>query len=78
MVLQPEMPMKAVMFEAFSAITTTGMSLGITPELSDLSKITIASAMLLGRVGILSVLCGTIGNRPDRSEMLPTDDIIIN
>lgn len=78
MVLQPEMPMKAVMFEAFSAITTTGMSLGITPELSDLSKITIASAMFLGRVGILSVLCGTIGYRPDRSEMLPTDDIIIN
>lgn len=78
MLMQPELPMKAVMFECFSAITTVGMSLGITDQLSDLSKIAIATAMFLGRVGIISVLCGLIGNRPDRSPMLPSDDIIIN
>ncbi len=78
MLLQPELPMKATMFEAFSAVTTIGMSLGITPELSDLSKIVVASAMFLGRVGIISVLCGLVGNRPDKSAMLPVDDIIIN
>ena len=54
------------------------MSLGITDQLSDLSKIAIATAMFLGRVGIISVLCGVIGNRPDQSDMLPADDIIIN
>jgi len=78
MMLQPELPMKAVMFECFSAITTVGMSLGITDQLSDMSKIAIATAMFLGRVGIISVLCGLIGDRPDRSSMLPSDDIIIN
>ena len=78
MLLQPELPMKSVMFECFSAITTVGMSLGITGELSDLSKIVICTAMFLGRVGIISVLCGLIGDRPDRSDMLPSDDIIIN
>lgn len=78
MLLQPELPMKAVMFEAFSAITTIGMSLGITPELSDVSKILICTAMFLGRVGIISVLMGLVGNKPDRSSMLPADDIIIN
>ena len=78
MLLQPELPMKAVMFECFSAVTTVGMSLGITDQLSDLSKIAIATAMFLGRVGIISVLCGVIGNRPDQSDMLPADDIIIN
>ena len=78
LLLQPELPMKAAMFEAFSAVTTIGMSFGITPELSDLSKILIATAMFLGRVGIISVLCGLVGNRPDRSPLLPTDDIIIN
>ncbi len=78
MLMQPELPMKAVMFECFSAITTVGMSLGITDRLSDLSKIAIASAMFLGRVGIISVLCGIIGNKPDNSGMLPSDDIIIN
>lgn len=45
MLMQPELPMKAVMFECFSAITTVGMSLGITDRLSDLSKIAIATAM---------------------------------
>lgn len=78
MVLQPELPMKSVMFEAFSAITTIGMSLGITPELSDISKITVCTAMFLGRVGIISVLCGIVGDKPDISGMLPADDIIIN
>lgn len=78
LLLQPELPLKAVLFECFSAITTVGMSLGITDQLSDISKIAIASAMFLGRVGIISVLCGLVGNRPDRSAMLPSDDIIIN
>lgn len=78
MLLQPELPMKAVMFESFSAVTTIGMSLGITPELSDLSKVVVASAMFLGRVGIISVLCGIAWTAPDRSRMLPSDDIIIN
>lgn len=78
MLLQPDLPMKGVMFECFSAITTVGMSLGITPELTDASKIVLATAMFLGRVGIISVLCGMIPNRPDNSAMLPKDDIIIN
>lgn len=78
MLLQPELPMKAVMFEAFSAITTIGMSLGITPELSNVSKILVATAMFLGRVGIISVLCGMFTQHSDNSEHLLTDDIIIN
>lgn len=78
MLLQPELAVGDVVFECFSAVTTVGMSMGITDRLSDLSKITIASAMFLGRVGILSVLCGLVSNRADTSEMLPTDDIIIN
>ncbi|MDE6207769.1 MAG: potassium transporter [Muribaculaceae bacterium] len=78
MLMQPELDMKDVMFECFSAITTVGMSLGITPELSDVGKIAIASAMFLGRVGIISVLCGLVGNKPDISPMLLEDDIIIN
>ena len=78
MVLEPELPAGSVAFEAFSALTTVGMSFGITPELSDLSKIVVVSAMFLGRVGVISVLCGVVGDVPDRSGMLPSDDIMIN
>ncbi len=78
MLLEPDLPGSALAFEAFSSITTIGMSMGITPDLSDASKIVVATGMFLGRVGIISVLCGLVGNRPDRSGMYPPDDIIIN
>lgn len=78
MVIEPELPGLSILFECFSALTTVGMSAGITPYLGDAAKIVLASAMFLGRVGIISVLCGVIGNRPDNSGMLPSDDIIIN
>lgn len=78
MVLQPELPMKGVMLESFSAVTTLGVSSGITPQLLPLSKILICVAMFLGRVGIISVLCGIIGDHPDRADMFPTEDVIIN
>lgn len=78
MLLEPQLSGLSIIFECFSALTTVGISAGITPEFGDISKIILASAMLLGRVGIISVLCGVIRNRRDRSEMLPTDDLIIN
>ncbi|MDE6157132.1 MAG: hypothetical protein K2F78_03185, partial [Muribaculaceae bacterium] len=76
--MQPELPAGALVFEAFSAFTTIGMSMGVTAELSDVAKVTVCTAMFLGRVGVISVLCGISGDRPDRSSMFPTDDVIIN
>ena len=78
MILEPQLPAGSVAFEVFSALTTVGMSFGITPELGDISKFVLATAMFLGRVGIISVLCGIVGNRPDISGNLPEDDIIVN
>lgn len=78
MALQPELPMGKVLFECMSAVTTVGLSLGITPELSGVSKMVLASAMFIGRVGIISVLCGFASNSTDTSPYLPDDNIIIN
>ena len=44
-----------VLFEAVSAFTTTGLTMGITPELSDAGKCIEIVAMYIGRVGTLSV-----------------------
>lgn len=78
MTLQPELPIGGVIFECFSAITTVGLSLGVTPELGGVSKMVLATAMFLGRVGIISVLCGFASGKPDTSPYLPDDNIIIN
>ncbi len=44
-----------VFFESVSAFGTVGLSLGITPTLSDVSKITIIVTMFFGRVGVLTM-----------------------
>ncbi|ABZ92695.1 Potassium transport system, membrane component [Leptospira biflexa serovar Patoc strain 'Patoc 1 (Ames)'] len=43
-------------FEAVSAFSTTGLSRGLTPHLSDSGKIIICVVMFVGRVGILTLL----------------------
>lgn len=78
MALQPELPFSHVAFECFSALTTVGLSMGTTAKLCTASKLILATAMFLGRVGIISVLCGLVGQRHDPSDHLPTDEIIIN
>jgi len=45
-----------VMFEAFSAIGTTGLSTGITSQLAVISKLVIITLMYAGRVGSITVL----------------------
>lgn len=75
---EPELPMKALLYEAASAIFTVGSSLGITPELSDASKILLSAAMFVGRVGILSLLMGLCTHRQNDIRIFPYDNIIIN
>lgn len=45
-----------IVFEVSSAFGTTGLSMGITPELSSIGKIVIISLMFIGRIGILSFI----------------------
>lgn len=48
------LPMADALFEAFSAIGTSGMSTGVTRELNTLSRLVIMLLMFCGRVGSLS------------------------
>jgi len=48
------LPFDALFFEAISAISTAGMSAGITSELSTVGKLIVAAAMFVGRVGPLT------------------------
>jgi Trk-type K+ transport system membrane component len=47
--------MLALVFEQVSAMGTVGLSLGITPELTDVGKMVLAVSMFVGRVGTLTV-----------------------
>src|SRR5690554_521694 len=62
-----EKGLKVLAFESFSAYATCGLSLGITPQLSDTGKIIIATTMFTGRVGLLTLLVAMIKNIRNRS-----------
>ena len=53
---QPVASMKEALFEVFSAFSTVGLSLGLTPKLSSLGKIVIILTMYIGRIGPLTLL----------------------
>ncbi|HRJ02069.1 MAG TPA: potassium transporter TrkG [Hyphomonas sp.] len=57
---------EVLLFEAFSAIGTVGLSMGITGNLSDLGKVIIILLMFAGRVGILTF--GIALASPDRAK----------
>ncbi|MCD6329719.1 MAG: potassium transporter Trk, partial [Candidatus Cloacimonetes bacterium] len=44
-----------IVFEAFSAFGTVGLSMGITPHLTSIGKLAIIALMYLGRVGPLTI-----------------------
>ncbi|MDE6269682.1 MAG: potassium transporter, partial [Muribaculaceae bacterium] len=78
LLLEPQLPVRAVLFETLSALFTVGSSLGITDSLGDPAKIVLSSAMLVGRVGILSLLMGLVRTRRDSSSLFPSENVIIN
>ncbi len=45
-----------ILFEVISAIGTVGLTLGITPSLTAVSKLTLMVIMFIGRVGTLTIL----------------------
>lgn len=54
-VMEPELKLKDMLFEVVSAFGTVGLSTGITPGLSDGSKILSMLIMYIGRLGPLTI-----------------------
>ena len=55
-IFEPNIDLLDLLFESISAFATVGLSTGITPELSTISKIVIMITMFIGRVGGLTLL----------------------
>jgi len=67
-----------LLFEAFSAFGTVGLSTGITPELTIPSKIMIIITMFGGRIGPLSLLVALAGlNKKEPLLRYPEENLMI-
>ena len=75
---QPELALIKVVFECFSAYSTVGLSLNLTPELSDFSKMVVAVIMFVGRVSMLTIFIALLKNTRQRNYRYPTEEITIN
>jgi len=51
-----DVPVLDGLFEAFSAFGTVGITVGITPDLTVVSKLVVVGLMFFGRIGITSVM----------------------
>ncbi|HOH84066.1 MAG TPA: potassium transporter TrkG, partial [Bacteroidales bacterium] len=74
----PEEKLLDVVFECFSAYGTAGLSLGLTPNLSEASKLVISITMFLGRLGTLTVLIAFFKKIQHTNYHYPTENILIN
>ncbi len=54
---EPKLTFMQVLFEVVSGFGTVGLSTGITPHLTSLSKILLCLTMFIGRVGPLTIAC---------------------
>ncbi|MDO5377049.1 MAG: potassium transporter TrkG [Clostridia bacterium] len=75
--LQPELALRDVLIEVFSAMNTVGMTAGITRALSPLSQIIIILLMFGGRLGSLTFVF-LITHRPQPAKIqYPTDRLLV-
>jgi len=68
----------ALTFESISAYSTVGLSLNVTPTLSQPGKMIIILTMFVGRVSLLSILISLLPQHKSRNVHYPKDEILIN
>lgn len=64
-----------IAFEAFSAFSTVGLSLGITADLSTFSKVVLMITMFVGRVGTVTLMVAFIRQSKQLYYRYPKEDI---
>lgn len=71
------LPLLTCMFETASAVATVGLTLGITPQLSVLSRLILTVLMYLGRVGVLTIVYATVRTEVNSNAKYPVEKITV-
>lgn len=71
------LPMMTCMFETASAVGTVGLTLGITPNLSAVSRIILIALMYIGRVGGLTLLFSALTPGQSSMSKLPQEKLTV-
>ena len=71
------LPLMVCLYETASAIGTVGLSLGITPSLSIVSRIVLIALMFFGRVGGLTLIYAAFGGKQKNVAKFPIDKVTV-
>lgn len=77
-IFEPRLSLLEIAFECFSAYSTVGLSLGITADLSSMSKLMIIVVMFVGRISMLSLVIAVFRKVKHKSYNYPKEEITIN
>lgn len=72
-----KLPVLTCLFEVSSAIGTVGLSLGITPELGQVSRTILIGLMFFGRVGGLTLVYAALSGARSNISKLPQEKITV-
>ena len=75
--LQPELPLRDVLLEVFSAVDTVGMTTGITRQLAALPQLIIIALMYAGRLGSLTFAILIAHRRTPAPVQYPAGQLLI-
>jgi Trk-type K+ transport system membrane component len=73
----PHLPFQGRVFEVVSALSTVGLSTGITSELSSASKLTLCVLMFIGRVGPISLVLSVFQSRRTITYEYPEEEVVV-
>lgn len=72
---EPDLPFLPLMFEVISAFGTVGLTMGITVKLSVIGKLLIVLMMMIGKVGVLTIVL-TFSKPNKQLYSYPKEDIL--
>ena len=75
-----KLPFLSLVFESAAALSTSGLSTGITSQLSILGKFIIIGTMIIGRIGVLTFGVALLSHDDDEEETpkaKPTEDLAV-
>jgi len=74
---EPELPLRDLAFETVSALSTVGLSTGVTPKLGAASRLVLCAVMFVGRVGPISAVMAIMRSRRKARYELAEEDVIV-
>ncbi len=73
----PQLPFRSLLFEVVSALSTVGLSTGITAQLSPGSQLILCALMFIGRVGPISLVLSVVRMEAPTRYQYPEEDLVV-